>query len=100
LDDPAGITTRFSINNASETAALAHVTVWSDLGIPVLVFDVYLTGYDVQRIDLPEILLGRLPRTADPSSDPDDSISPKGPLTFEVVFPNCGNTLPPASLDA
>ena len=47
-----------SINNASATAVLAHVTVWSDWSVPVLDFDVYLTGYDVQTINLREVLLG------------------------------------------
>src|SRR4028119_2495923 len=53
LDDnlaPAdgGVTTLFSINNASATAVLAHVTLWTDESIPTLDFDIYLTGYDVQ----------------------------------------------------
>jgi hypothetical protein len=26
-------------------ASLAHVTIWSDLSVPVLGFDVYLTGF-------------------------------------------------------
>src|SRR5690349_18635666 len=58
LDDPNGITTLFSINNASATAVLAHVVVWSDLSVPVLDFNVYLTGYDVQSINLRDILVG------------------------------------------
>ena len=33
LDNPAGLTTLFSINNASATAALANVVVWTDLGV-------------------------------------------------------------------
>src|SRR5206468_6449926 len=33
-----GVTTLFSINNASATAVLAHVTVWTDLSFPVLDF--------------------------------------------------------------
>ena len=80
LDDPNGITTLFSINNASATAVLAHVVVWSDLSVPVLDFNVYLTGYDVQTINLRDILVnGILPRTAlgraGPAATP---ISPQG----------------------
>src|SRR5262249_53882564 len=45
--DPNGVTTLFSVNNASATAILAHVVVWSDLSVPVLDFNIYLTGYDV-----------------------------------------------------
>src|SRR5215203_6397365 len=58
-----GINTLFSINNASATAVLAHVTVWSDQSVPVLDFDVYLTGFDVTTINLNELLQnGNLPR--------------------------------------
>src|SRR5687767_10893345 len=71
LNSTNGVTTLFSINNASAAAALAHVTVWTDLSVPVLDFDVYLTGYDVQTINMRDILNGILPRTADDNSDPD-----------------------------
>ncbi len=75
-----GINTLFSINNASATAILAHVTVWSDQSIPVLDFDVYLTGFDVQTINLNEVLVwGKLPVTASVGQDPQDTISPQGP---------------------
>src|SRR4026209_246212 len=47
-----GVNTLFSINNASDSAILAHVTVWSDQSVPVLDFDVYQTGYDVQSISM------------------------------------------------
>ena len=40
LDDPSTVSTSFSINNASATAVLAHVTLWTDEGIPTFVFDV------------------------------------------------------------
>ncbi len=56
--------TLFSVNNASAAPALAHVTVWSDQSIPVLDFDVYLTGYDVQSFSLYDVLVnGNLPDT-------------------------------------
>ena len=62
LDDQNGVQTLFSINNASATAVLAHVTIWSDLSVPMLFFDVYLTGYDVQTINLRDIFVnGQLP---------------------------------------
>src|SRR5262245_32657303 len=64
LGDPNGVTTLMSINNASATAVLAHVTVWSDLAVPTLAFNVYLTGYDVQTINIRDVLNGSLPFTA------------------------------------
>lgn len=87
LGNPNGITTLFSINNASATATVAHVTMWTDQGIPTANFDVYLTGYDVQTINVRDIFLGNLPRTADDGSDPTDTISKQGPLSQDINFP-------------
>ena len=88
LDNPQGVTTLFSINNASASAAVAHVTVWTDLSVPVLDFDVYLTGFDVQTMNMRDVLNGILPVTADAGSDDAaDSISPQGPLSQDINFP-------------
>lgn len=70
-----GVTTLFSINNASAAPALAHVTVWSELSIPVFDFDVYLTGYDVQTINLRDVIAdGVLPQTG--SATPTETEEP------------------------
>lgn len=92
---PDGVNTLFSINNASATAVLAHVTVWSDQSVPVLDFDVYLTGYDVQSISMRDILVnGNLPVTASAGQDTaGDTISPKGPVSQDINFASC-TTLP------
>ena len=37
-DESRRPTTLFSINNASARAALAHVVLWTDLGVPTLSF--------------------------------------------------------------
>jgi len=96
-----GITTLFSINNASANATLAHVVVWSDLSVPVLDFNVYLTGYDVQSINLCDVLVtGLLPQTASAGQDPSDTISPKGPLSQDVNFASCVGQLPAPTLPA
>src|SRR5258708_3515890 len=34
LNNPNGLTTLFSVNNASATAILVHVVIWSDLPVP------------------------------------------------------------------
>ena len=66
LADPNGLTTLFSVNNATPQALVAHAVVWSDWAVPVFGFDVYLTGYDVQTLNLRDLLVdGALPRTAD-----------------------------------
>jgi len=101
LGDPNGQTTLFSVNNASATAILAHVVVWSDLSVPVLDFNIYLTGYDVQTINLRDILAsGVLPRTASAGQDPGDAISPHGQFSQDINFASCQGLLPPPVLPA
>ncbi len=73
------INTLFSINNASAAAAIAHVTLWTDQSIPTLDFDVYLTGYDVQTINVRDIFEGRLPVTADHGADASDGADDESP---------------------
>lgn len=69
-----GINTIFSIRNADSAPVVAHVTVWSNLSVPVLTFDVYLTGFDTQLISLRDLLvLGNVPVTG-----PSDILSPRG----------------------
>lgn len=59
-----GRDTLITVNNADAAPVLAHVAIWSDWSIPVLSFEIYLTGYDVQVISLHEILCqGELPST-------------------------------------
>jgi hypothetical protein len=101
LDNPEGMTTLFSVNNASATAMMAHVTVWSDMGIPVFAFDIYLTGYDAQPMNMRDILTGTLPRTASDGQDPfdtnnpnDNAISNQGMFSQDINFASCTGILP------
>lgn len=99
LGNPAGVNTVLSVNNASATAVLAHVTLWTDEGIPTFNFNIYLTGYDVQTINLRSIFdSGALPVTASAGQDPFDSISPKGALSQDINFASCTGVLPSAGL--
>ena len=90
-----GVNTVFSVGNAEAFATVARVTLWSDVGIPVAAFDLYLTGYDVQVVDLYEVLSGRLPATASDGQDPTDSISPQGIVSQDINFASCAAVLPP-----
>jgi hypothetical protein len=95
LSNPNAVTTLISINNASATAVLAHVVIWSDLSVHVLDFDVYLTGYDVYRLNLNSLFInGITPETASAGQDPGDTISPKGPLSQDINFASCTGILP------
>ncbi len=107
-----GIDTFFSINNASATPTIAHVSIWTDWSQPVLDFDLFLTGYDVQSVGLNRALVGGiLPVTADeqsdqgqddgrvddPSSSCDgsvDSCSPHGDPTWDGSFDGAGVLVP------
>jgi hypothetical protein len=95
LDNVQGRTTLFSVNNADAHAALAEVVLWTDLGVPTLSFQIYLTGFDVQTLNLRDIFAGgNLPRTADRDRDPNDTTSPQGPLSQDLSFPGCAGILP------
>ncbi len=49
-------TTLFTITNVSHLPQIAHVVIWTDWSFPVIDFNIFLTGYDVQSINLYDIL--------------------------------------------
>ena len=100
LDNANGINTLFSINNASATAVLAHVVLWSDLSVPTFDFNIYLTGYDVQTVSIRDIFNGTVPRTASDGQDPTDTISPQGDFSQDINFASCSGQLPPPAIPA
>jgi hypothetical protein len=98
LGDTHGRTTIITIQAATPTATLAHVTLWTDLAVPIYAFDVYLTGYDMQAINLRDVFNGTLPYTADDGEDPSDTgrpwdgISNQGQFSQDINYP--GSTGP------
>lgn len=100
LDDLEGSNTLFSINNASATAVLGHVTIWSDMGIPVFAFNIYMTGYDATPLNMRDILNGTLPQSASAGQDPYDTISNKGNFSQDINFASCNGHLPYAGVPA
>jgi hypothetical protein len=101
LADPNGLSTLFSVDNATANALVAHVVVWSDLAVPVFNFDLYLTGFDVQSLNLRDLLVrGALPQTADAGRDPADTLSPKGSFSQDLPFASCAGKLPPPPMSA
>ena len=83
LDHPQGQDTLFSVTNAYAAPRLAHVTLWTDWAVPTLTFDLYLTGYDTETVDLRQIFAGNLPKTGSASSPQGDISDPN------VSFPGC-----------
>ena len=95
LDDPRGLTTILSINNSSAQPAVAHLTFWTNLAIPVINFDVFLTGYDVVTMDLGDMFhKGNIPITADRLHDPNDAVSPHGNPEWDGDFSSCRHFFP------
>jgi hypothetical protein len=86
LSQPGGANTLFSVNNASAKPEIARVVLWTDWGVPTLAFDIYLTGYDVQTLNVRDLFNGTLPTTG-PDSSPVGLASTTGTL-----FPGCGGS--------
>ncbi len=77
-----GETTLFTITNTTNVPQVAHVTLWTDWSYPVLDFNIYLTGYDVQSINLFDLIVrGRIA----PDSGTGSAISPVGALSGDTV---------------
>ncbi len=57
-----GDTTQIAITNVSSEAQIVHITVWTDYSVAILDFNLTMTGYDVTRMNIRDILaLGLLP---------------------------------------
>lgn len=70
-DSTSAVNTVFTITNTSSIPQIAHVTVWTDWSFPVLDFNIYLTGYDVQGVSMYDIIaLGNVPATTNTDEDP------------------------------
>ncbi|WP_313918764.1 Ig domain-containing protein [Tahibacter sp.] len=81
--NPTGTRTVLNVGNRAATETLAHVTLWSDRGVPTYNFDVRIDGYGITEIDLSQLFAtGTLPAS-----------TPGG-------FATCAATLPPAALNA
>ncbi|MBL8299159.1 MAG: putative Ig domain-containing protein [Rhodanobacteraceae bacterium] len=79
--NPTATRTVLTVGNRAATETLAHVTLWSDRGVPTYNFNVRLDGYGITEIDLSQLFAtGTLPAS-----------TPGG-------FATCAATLPPAAL--
>jgi hypothetical protein len=68
--DGPGETTLVTVTNVSNVPQAARVTLWTDFAYPVLSFNLFLTGYDVQSVDLYEVIHdGILPGNASADGD-------------------------------
>lgn len=58
-------TTTIVLQNVAMGAAVARVTLWTDLSVPTLAFDVYIAGYGAREMALHEIFRGNLPDSSE-----------------------------------
>lgn len=93
-----GAQTSIRLTNTSATAILAHVTLWTDMGVPTTNFNIYQQGYVTTEIDLRLVFKGILPNTASDGQDPTDLISPQGSASQDINFASCSGLLPAARL--
>ncbi len=56
VDAGTGRTTIFSITNVGPYPQIAKVTLWTDRAFPVISFNIFLTGYDFQTINLFDVI--------------------------------------------
>ncbi|MEA2489962.1 MAG: hypothetical protein QOH21_1754 [Acidobacteriota bacterium] len=73
--DRKGLTTLVTIVNTSSQPQIARATIWTDWAYPVITFDIFLTGYDVQAINLYDVLVNGLLPGNGPQNSPTGSRS-------------------------
>jgi hypothetical protein len=79
-----GRDTLVAVANAFDSPVLVKADLWTDLGVYVHGFNIYLASHDVQTFSLSEVLLnGVLPRTEPPVG----------------TFQSCQNALPPTQIE-
>jgi hypothetical protein len=76
--DPLGESTLVTITNVSSLEQIARVTLWTDRAYPVVTFNIYLTGYDTQSLNLHDVLVRGL---IGPPFGTGTSVSPSGNLS-------------------
>src|SRR5262245_6239956 len=88
-----GSTTLWTITNTSRYPQVAHVTVWTDWSFPVLDFNIFLTGYDVQGINMFDVIVRGIVVPGAPSGTSVTTVpgSPAPGLAGATPFDNTSN---------
>jgi hypothetical protein len=86
-------TTLFTITNTSRVPQIAHCVIWTDWSFAALDFNVFLTGYDVQSINLYDVfargIIAPVTPTTSGTSISNAALSPVG-----TAPPNQANAAP------
>ncbi len=95
--------TLFTITNVSRFPQIARVTIWTDRSYPVLTFNVFLTGYDVQALSVRDLLVQGIiapPSGTSSATDPGARSAANGANSL-LDLTNCDRlpvTIPPSIL--
>ncbi|HEY6141317.1 MAG TPA: hypothetical protein VI670_26475 [Thermoanaerobaculia bacterium] len=79
-------TTLFTVQNTTPQPQIARVTLWTDWAYPMLTFNIFLTGYDVQSINLGDVFArgviapGASPGTSNRTAVPRNQVSGSQPF--------------------
>jgi hypothetical protein len=86
--------TLFTVQNVSPLPQIAHVTLWTDWGYPAMTFPIFLTGYDVQGINLYDVFARAIIAPGPPGSGGGTSFNtpvPVNPTPGSQPFANSSN---------
>ncbi|HSP13515.1 MAG TPA: hypothetical protein VLV78_02040 [Thermoanaerobaculia bacterium] len=87
-------TTVISVINVSPLPQIARVTVWTDWAYPVITFSIVLTGYDVEAVDLRDMIMrGVIPTRVD-ARGPMSLGNFGNPNHAATVAQDCGRRMP------
>jgi hypothetical protein len=93
LDRPNGSQTTLTVSNATAGPVIAHFALWTDLGVPTLSWNAYLTGYDLLSLDLYDIFVnGTFPAT--PLTATDGAFSRPAGAPGDPALTSCLGQLP------
>jgi hypothetical protein len=73
-----GFTTLVAIHNAAAEPVTVRLVLWTDYGLPTAAYDLYLTGYDVQTLNLRDLFAGTPPPATGPGISPQGNYSVGG----------------------
>ena len=90
-----GMNTMVKVTNTSATNTIVHLTFWTDWGAPVINYSLYLTGFDVETIDLADHFCNGNITLTGPTDSPHGHLSedPSFPPGCDVIFPFPPNPL-------
>ena len=99
----SGETTLFTVTNTTNVPNAARVTLWTDFGHPVVHFSIFLTGYDVQSINLFDVIgrgiIGQPAGTGSNSSPRGELSEANNPVVDEVSCSDLPGEIPAPLLE-